>query len=167
MPSVTTAEVFAPAHEYFDTPEVISDSKGDVAFDFVDIVSVEVTLEGEEVIAHIELADLPERLTFNKAPENRGEYSWSVYIDIDGNPNTGSIYPEFFGADYYLGVSHFVPPYAKVEVDTLLGGCSARIYRATEEGFSLEHFTASAEVDYVTNTLTVRGRVPGLNTNVF
>jgi hypothetical protein len=141
-------------------PGEISDPEGDVAFGFIDIVSVKVTVEGEEVVAQIELSELPEKLMFNQAPENLLEYEWGIYFDIDGDLSTGSTFE--VGADYALSVQHFV--FGEAEEDSILGACQITAWKLEGTSITLQSW-ATAETDYATNTLTIRGTVPGLNTD--
>jgi hypothetical protein len=145
-------------------PGVISDPEGDVGFDSIDIINVEVTLDGDGVVAQIQLSELPEQLTFNQAPENRVEYMWNILFDIDGDPGTGSQFGQE-GYEYLLSVRHWVRPGAQVELDTLLGTCESNVWVVKEDGGYRPLSEASASVDYATNTLTIRGAIPGLNTD--
>jgi len=140
---------------------VISDIEGDVNFDFIDIISVEIRFEGGEVVAEIQLSGIPKQLTYNQAPETFQEYMWGVYFDIDDNQNTGSHYEE--GADYCLQVHHAHPPGADVLINTLIDECRKDVFLLSEGGTSWVKSSASADVNYVTNTLRIKGRIPGLN----
>lgn len=145
-------------------PGVVSDPEGDVAFGFIDIVSLKVTVAGERVVAQIELSELPETLMFNQAPYGYMEYAWGIYFDIDGDSSTGSTFEG--GADYALLVSHAVFDEAEEE-DSILGACQIDLWKLDDDGSMTTQSgaTAVAETDHATNILTIRGTVPGLNTD--
>jgi hypothetical protein len=145
-----------------DSEGVILDQGPTLDFGFVDIISVKVTAEGEEVTAQIELAELPETLMFNQAPEGRLEYEWVIYFDTDGNPETGTAVAEEVGADYALGISHWSSGEA-IE-DSILNVCRID-YWVSEGGSMKSQSGATAEVNYETNTLTLMGTIPGFNTD--
>ena len=70
----------------------------------VDITEVRTTLAGETLTAVFHLRDVPATLTFDRTgvEENDLEYRWEVWIDVDGNRETGP-----GGFDYSLSASHF------------------------------------------------------------
>ena len=142
---------------------IISDVEGDANFDFIDIVNVELRLEGGEVVAEIQLAEIPKQLTYNQAPETYQDYFWGIYFDIDDNQNTGSYYEE--GADYCLQVHHAHPPGADVLMNTLIDECQKGVFELEEGGRSWQISSASADVNYATSILIIRGDIPGLNVN--
>jgi hypothetical protein len=154
------ADLATPPPESADLTGIISDPEGDVDFGFIDIISVEMTIEGEEVAARLQLLELPETLIFNQAPGDYLEYNWVIYFDIDGDPSTGS--PSDCGAEYALGISHWV--FGAPDEDSILGACQKDLWK--NEGTSMtRQGEAIVETDYATNTLTIRGTIPGLNMN--
>jgi hypothetical protein len=150
-----------PASRVFaDSEGVILDQSQNLDFGFIDIVSLKVTAEGEEVTAQIELAELPETLVFNQTPEERLEYEWVIYFDSDGNPGTGIGVSEDVGADYALGISHWSS--GEVIEDSIMNVC--RVDYWVSNGNSMKSQSgATAEVNYETNTLTLMGTIPGFN----
>ena len=147
------------------TPGVILDLEEDVDYGFLDIVSVKVTVEGEEVVAQIELSELPETLIFSEAPKNRIEYKWSIYIDTDADSTTGgSSEIQALGADYEMTLFHNSS--GEAEEDSILSACQTSLWKIEGNDWIRQHLAVvTAETDYVRNTLTIRGAVPGLNSN--
>jgi hypothetical protein len=145
-----------------DSAGIILDQGPTLDFGFIDIVSVKVTAEGEEVVVQIELVELPETLMFNQSPEGRLEYEWVIYFDSDGNPNTGAAVAEEVGADYALGISHWSSGEA-IE-GSIMNVCRIDYWKS--EGTSMKSQSGTtAETSYETNTLTLMGTIPGFNTD--
>ncbi|MBC7250130.1 MAG: FecR domain-containing protein [Anaerolineae bacterium] len=89
---------------YINLGQTITDSAFDVSEGYVDVVAFSSTRDGETLQVTFTLRDLPPELTFNRpgVPEGYAEYEWEVYVDVDGNPQTG-----YKGAEYSLGIKHF------------------------------------------------------------
>ncbi len=153
---------------FIDISNVIVVPKGDFTFSFIDITNVGVRVEDGEVTAEIQLAGLPEQLTFNQAEKHTIEYSWTVYFDVDGNPDTGAdLKKERKGADYEL-VIYYDSQGGVATVDTLLNRYKKAVRKAKAGGSWVPEAGAlatSATMNYTTNTLTIQGLVPGLNAN--
>ena len=85
----------------------VTDDVSDPLAAHVDITKVSTTLADETLTAVFHLRDVPETLTFDRTgvEDNDLEYRWEVWIDVDGNRETGP-----GGFDYTLSASHFVLP---------------------------------------------------------
>ncbi len=152
------ATTTTPSEESPGITGSVSDAEGDTAFGFIDIVDVRVSAEEEEVTVQIELADLPAELTFNQAPDGTMEYGWNVYFDVDGSADTGPTYRR--GSEYALSVTCMA--FGETTEDTILRACQGNVWEL-EDSSMRPGYDASIEVDHVSNTLIIRGRVPGLN----
>jgi RNA polymerase sigma factor (sigma-70 family) len=153
----------------------IDDPEGDVPFAFVDIVGARVEATGEEVTGEIDLKDIPEELTFNRAKQDAMEYGWQIFFDIDGDPKTGcsSGWDARRGAEYSLSVLHFAQlDSQQVRTGPLLDNVQTNVakWQWAADGchWSLDWTeeiatsTATAAVDELSNVLTIQGTIPGL-----
>jgi len=150
--------------------ESVSDPEGDVSLGFADIVSARVEVVGQEVVAEIELRDLPEELTFNSLDRNELEYAWEILFDVDGDPATGcSSFSGQTGFEFSLSVEYASDPeYRSQHRGALLDNVQADIWKPDEDcggwgtdwGETLDASAATATVNG--NRLTIRGVVPGI-----
>jgi RNA polymerase sigma factor (sigma-70 family) len=144
----------------------ISDPAGDVPFALADIVSVRVEATGQEALAQIQLKDLPEELTFNRAEPNEEEYGWEIYFNIDGDRNTGcnATGGKKIGAEYALAILYFVPPESpQVWTGALLDSAQTNVWKCNpEDGHWTTETSAAATADEIGNRLTIQGSVPAL-----
>lgn len=149
---------YAPPSE-FEVLVEIKDPVGDVSVDFIDIIAgrIGVTKDKTHVIASIVLRNIPAQLYFNKpdTPAKTLEYEWSLYIDVDGNPQTG----DHDGMDLGIGLMHFklkeTPYYA-----SLIEGTQHNtwIFDSTSGTWDYgEKITVTA--DFNSNTLTMSARL--------
>lgn len=139
----------------------IEDSEGDVPFTFIDMLRVRVEAVGEEVLAEIKLKDLPGQLTFRAAP-TVAEYAWLIFVDVDGDPNTGCRNCSTRGADYCLAIIHWAYPSDQILTGALLDNAQVAVWKQDPDGGWMEPAGASATADEVTDLLTIRGRIPGI-----
>lgn len=67
---------------------------------YIDMLGVSSDLSGETLTATFHLRDIPEKMEFNRkgVEDTRVEYSWTVPISIEGDPQLG-----ITRADYTLG----------------------------------------------------------------
>ena len=128
----------------------------------IDITEVSTTLAGETLTAVFHLRDVPETLTFDRTgvEDNDLEYRWEVWIDVDGNRETGS-----YGFDYSLSASHFVlsPESGRNTVAsmTAFGKVQTNVWKLSPMSAAVIS-DASLEVSVQENTLTLSGEIPGI-----
>ena len=138
---------------------VINDSIGDVAYDFIDIKQGIVSVNDTNLIAKIQLENIPKQLLFDKTnvTDNYFEYEWSLYIDIDNNTFTGCPF-NVIGTEYAVSCMHFKFPGSIPHYDSLVNETQHNVwvYNTTDKiweyGYNYEVY---AYVDYDTNTLTM------------
>ena len=75
-----------PIKYAWNSEGVYQDAEGDAIFEFVDLTSLKVTVDDEQIAVTISLTYIPNVLIFNRAnvPDDELEYEWSVYFDLDG-----------------------------------------------------------------------------------
>ena len=128
----------------------------------IDITEVSTTLAGETLTAVFHLRDVPATLTFDRTgvEENDLEYRWEVWIDVDGNRETGP-----GGFDYSLSTSHFVlsPESGRNTVAsmTAFGKVQTNVWKLAQMSAAMIS-DASLEVSVQENTLTLSGEIPGI-----
>lgn len=85
----------------------VDDPIGDVSAGFVDIVRGSILSNETHLTVIIKLKELPYQLYFDnpETPDNYLEYEWSLYVDIDGDPSTGSPYRN--GTEVSISIQHF------------------------------------------------------------
>ena len=73
--------------------------------DYIDIVGVDSSLEGETLTAVFHLRGIPEGLTVNRdgVKHLHLEYSWSVAIDVESDPDADLSSYAHYPSDYSLG----------------------------------------------------------------
>ena len=141
--------------------QTAADDLSDVSAAYLDIAKVSATLSGEMLTVMLRFRDIPETLTFNRTGTraNSMEYMWEVSVDADGDPETGDN-----GFEYLLSAHHIVRPdqegdnteapieqVAKASVWEKRPGGSIRSFRS-----------ASLNVSAETDTMILRGRIPGI-----
>jgi len=98
----------------------------------IDVVNFSYHIEGEEIVAEMFLRDLPETMVFNQNQvpkgENNLEYKWGLYIDIDGNKDTGaprscSYLDTAIGTEYEMDAAY----YAQRDEETVEDKLSNRV----------------------------------------
>lgn len=145
------------------------DLEGDTTYDLLDILKVETFLEGENLSVTFFLANIPEEITINTVAEGFGEYGWGVEIDVDQNADTGtSGYQSMtgrLGIDYDMSLFHF--SWGGEEktgpIESVLA-YDAQIWKPSSDGQGMESSgTASFTVDYNLNTISLKGKIPGIN----
>jgi archaellum component FlaG (FlaF/FlaG flagellin family) len=150
-----------PAKVVADASGTISDIPDSYPYLFVDIINLTVTVEGGEVEAQLELAELPKTLTFNQAPQGALEYEWIVYFDIDGDINTGTVVSQNVGAEYSLSINHWSS--GEVVQGSIIDFCQIEFKQSEDSGLMLQP-GAKAEFSYNANTITLSGPITGLTT---
>ena len=147
------------------------DSEGDTTFDFLDILRVETLLEGENLTVTFFLANVPEEITINSASEGSGEYSWGVEIDVDQNPDTGTSGHQSMsgraGIDYDLSLFHFSWGEEKTGPIENVMAHDAAVWKPSPDGGMTSSSRENFTVNYDLNTITLKGRIPGINEGSF
>ncbi|RZN33951.1 MAG: hypothetical protein EFT35_09995 [Methanophagales archaeon ANME-1-THS] len=145
---------------------IIDDSVGDVPYDFIDLTQGTISANDSSLLVKINLTNIPDQLLFDKTnvTNNTVEYEWSLYIDMDSNPFTGSPYKPFSGAgptvgtEYAISCMHFKNPGNIPHYDSLIHGTQHNVweYNSTTNGWrSNQSFSVNASVDFDSNTLTM------------
>jgi hypothetical protein len=139
-----------------------SDSQGEVDRPEVDIVSATTSLEGEELTIVISLSEVPKGLKINK-PE---WVKYGVDIDTDNNQLTGgpgmtSVNQTDVGYDYEISALHIID--VEQSSDFLASILQSFVWRINDDYSMLMDDTATFKVDYENNTITLIGKIPGID----
>ena len=140
----------------------VTDDVSDPLAAHVDITKVSTTLADETLTAVFHLRDVPETLTFDRTgvEDNDLEYRWEVWIDVDGNRETGP-----GGFDYTLSASHFVLPSDSgrntVASMTAFGKVQTNVWKRSQMS-AAAIADASLEVSTQEKTITLSGEIPGI-----
>ena len=141
--------------------QTATDGVSDVPAAYLDIVEVSTSLSGETLTAAFRFRDIPETLTFNRTGTlvNHMEYSWGVMVNADANPATGD-----GGFDYLLSAHHIVwPAHAGDNTEAPVEEVAKADVWETKPGGIIEGLRdASLEVSAETDTMILRGRIPGI-----
>ena len=138
-----------------------TDDISDVSAPYLDISKVSSSLSGEILTVIFHLRDIPETLTFNRTgtSANSMEYMWEVSVDVDADPATGD-----GGFEYLLSAYHIVRP--AHEGDNLEAAieevAEASVWERKSGGSITTLRSARLEVSAETDTLVLRGRIPGI-----
>lgn len=164
-PTVTPSLTVTPQPGECSPGRPILDPLGDVSLAHVDVTILESTLTEDHLSAVLTLQDLPASLTFNRVgvPANALEYAWSIFIDVDNNPNTGYPYSDRRGTEYQLAAMHFVYPddVGSSEILSIPDGVQVNTWEYT--GSSWRYLeSASLQVNAASETLSLTGRIPGI-----
>jgi len=132
----------------------IDDPIGDVSAGFVDIVKGSVLSNGTHLTVIIKLKDLPHQLYFDspETPDNYLEYQWALYIDVDGDPSTGS--PSYKGSEVCISIMNFKSPGSLPKNGTIIDETQQNIwiYNSTTGSWRSEAYVITIE-DFSTNSL--------------
>jgi hypothetical protein len=146
--------------------QTITDPADDVSIAHIDVTALSTALNAESLEATLHLRDVPPQLTFNRVgiPEDYLEYGWSVYVDTDNNPQTGSGSGPYKGAEYSLSARHYVfQPDSPVTLP-IADGVQKNVWRyesTTGHWLSISHATLT--VDPESDTMTLIGTIPGIH----
>ena len=137
--------------------------------DYLDIVGVESSLDGETLTVILHLRNIPEELEFNRTGLDNSsvEYKWAVDINID---NAGD--PRDFSHEYTLEAFHVVnriPRNAPPKVQPFKEAVEIKLLKITYypernelSGSEVSSANARLLVSHEDNTLTLIGQVPGI-----
>jgi len=127
----------------------------------IDITEVSTALAGETLAVIFRLRDLPQSLVFDRTGVDRRvvEYYWKVLIDLDRNPETGTV-----GFEYALSASHAVQSHsegshAAVSIGSKIQAGTWKTHGG--DGY-IQHEEASVVVSADANTITLVGNIPGI-----
>ena len=145
------------------TPGVtVTDDLSDELAAHTDIAKVSTSISGWRTLTAVfHLRDLPQTLTFNRTDVAPGsiEYSWEVWLDLDGDPGTGFM----GGFEYLLSVYHTVSEADNggnqpIEIE---GTLKASTWRLNVDG---PHpvLDAKVELSPEADTITLTGGIPSL-----
>ena len=145
------------------TPGVtVTDDLSDELAAHTDIAKVSTSISGGKILTAVfHLRDLPQTLTFNRPDVAPGsiEYSWEVWLDLDGDPGTGFM----GGFEYLLSVYHTVSEADNggnqpIEIE---GTLKASTWRLNVDG---PHpvLDAKVELSPEADTITLTGGIPSL-----
>lgn len=141
--------------------ETATDDVSDVFAGYLDIVEVSTSLAGEMLTVEFHLRDIPETLTFNRTGSSASsmEYGWDVSIDVDNDQATGD-----GGFEYLLSAYHIVwPAHAGDNTEAPIAEVADASVWEKQPGEGIRSFRdASLEVSAETDTMILRGRIPGI-----
>ena len=157
----------APASQCTDGDPTVApgttatDDISDVSAPYLDISKVSTSLSGEVLSVMFRFRDIPETLTFNRTgtSANSMEYMWEVSVDADGDPETGD-----GGFEYLLSAYHIVrPAHAGNNMEAAIEEVAeASVWERKSGGSITTLRDASLEVSAETDTMILRGRIPGI-----
>ena len=145
------------------TPGVtVTDDLSDELAAHTDIAKVSTSISGWRTLTAVfHLRDLPQTLTFNRPGAAPGsiEYSWEVWLDLDGDPGTGFM----GGFEYLLSVYHTVSEADNdgnqpIEIE---GTLKASTWRLNVDG-PTPVLDAKVELSPEADTITLTGGIPSL-----
>ena len=114
-------------------------------------------IDNNTIVVDIKLLNIPATLTFDQefTPDNAREHEWSIYIDLDNNPSTGSSY-RVEGCEVAISLMNFKFPGSTQHDDTILGGTQHNtwVFNDTNRCWHYGH-VIDATVNYSTNTITM------------
>ena len=138
-----------------------TDDISDVSAAYLDISKVSTSLSGEVLTVMFRFRDIPETLTFNRTGTSASsmEYMWEVLVDVDADPETGDD-----GFEYLLSAHHIVPPAqegdnTEAPIEEV---AEASVWEKRPGGSISTLGGASLEVSAETDTMILRGRIPGI-----
>ena len=138
-----------------------TDDIKDVSAPYLDISKVSTSLSGEVLTVMFRFRDIPETLTFNRTgtSANSMEYMWEVAIDADNDPETGE-----GGFEYLLSAYHIVrPPQEGDNTEAPIEEVAEASVWEKQPGGGIRSFRgASLKVSAETDTMILRGRIPGI-----
>ena len=141
--------------------QTATDDVSDVFAGYLDIVEVSTSLAGEMLTVEFHLRDIPETLTFNRTGTSASsmEYGWDVSIDVDNDQATGD-----GGFEYLLSAYHIVwPAHAGDNTEAPIAEVAEASVWEKQPGEGIRSFRdASLEVSAETDTMILRGRIPGI-----
>jgi len=111
-------------------------------------------ISGETIFVSLKLLSIPSTLAFDHdfVPDYYLEYEWSIYIDLDNNPNTGSSY-RCEGCEVSISLMNFKFPNSTQYNATIIEGTQHNTWICDEPyGWYYGH-EIDAVVDYPNNTI--------------
>ena len=150
--------------------------------DYVDILRVESSLDGEILTVVIYLKSIPQELTANREGQSDlakdsdeaeipFEYYWNVNIDVDGtakSPNNNSLFDYMFSSVISLGSPSLDSPPTAIDFEDALSFDFFEFeHPADSEKLSILRHAGPAQlnISYEDNSLTFRSQVPGISDN--
>ena len=141
--------------------QTATDDVSDVSAGYLDIVEVSTSLADEMLTVEFRLRDIPETLTFNRTGTSASsmEYGWDVSVDVDADPETGDD-----GFEYLLSAYHIVwPGNEGNDTEAPIEEMAEASVWEKQPGQGIRSFRdASLEVSAETDTMILRGRIPGI-----
>ena len=141
--------------------QTATDDVSDVFAPYLDISKVSTSLSGEVLTVMFRFRDIPETLTFNRTgtSANTMEYMWDVSVDADNDPETGD-----GGFEYLLSAYHIVRPAqegdnTEAPIEEV---AKASVWEKRPGGGISSFRDAGLEVSAETDTMILRGRIPGI-----
>jgi hypothetical protein len=126
---------------------------------YIDVVDFTTTLNGELLEAVFTLRELPHFITINRpgVPLDYCEYSWCALVFLDG---TGDATQD---PDYQLCAMRFVFDGTASEMGPIASLMQVNVWKHDADGYnSPVDVEATIEVDARSNTITLRGTIPGI-----
>ena len=141
--------------------ETVTDGVSDDLAAHIDVTAVSTALAVETLAVIFHLRDLPQSLVFDRTGVDRRvvEYYWKVLIDLDRNPETGTV-----GFEYALSASHAVQSHS--EGSNAAASIGSKLQAGTwkthgGDGY-IQHEEATVVVSADANTITLVGNIPGI-----
>ena len=155
---------------YFEVLPGQSASDGVLEFlpAYIDIVSVDSTLDGETLTAIFYLRGLPLEMSFNRerVEDRHLEYMWTVAINIEGDAIITSEQTDFKLAAFYAAKRESAPTPAAIRPFT--SAVQTAVWKHTYNSMTKEAQLVEVPdhprliVSHENNTLTIIGRIPGV-----
>ncbi len=167
-PLCGAAEALTPGSTATDAPGDVREVRrplpgpaGELTASHLDITGIASSLSGETLTVVFHLADVPERLAFNRTGvhANMMEYRWEVSIDIDNDLGTG----HGGGFEYLLSASHTVFPAGegKNEAVPIEEAAEANVWKLGPGSFEAL-WSGELDVSAEEDTITISGLIPGI-----
>ncbi len=149
-----------PGQTYIDT-------EGDASNEYLDILKVDTSLDGDLLTIVLYLKNLPREIQIGRDEE--GDYfqeiCYEISIDVDDDPSTGSSFAIGRSVDYEI----LIPPSIASELKSYQLNefplDIVFIYESLEGGSFSILKQAKREINYELNTITFSGNIPGINEN--
>lgn len=135
---------------------------------YIDIVSVDSSLDGETLTAIFHLRGLPEEMSFNRerVEDSHLEYMWTVAINIEGDSIITSEQTDFTLAAFYAAnrESAHTPAAIRPFTSAVQTAVWKHIYNSMTKEAQLVEVPDHPRliVSHESNTLTIIGRIPGV-----
>ena len=144
--------------------QTVTDDVSDVSTAYLDIVEVSTSLTGETLTVEFHFQGYSGDADVNRTGTSASsmEYSWEVSVDVDADPETGDGVFE-----YLLSAHHIVwPAHEGDNTEAPIEEVAEASVWESKPGGGIRSFRgASLEVSAETDTMILRGRIPGITSD--